>query len=520
MMTATDAPDLDSRLDDIVALFQAGLFQTALDSARKLAGQHPDSAKLHNIIGAALTKTGQIDDAMAAFRQSLALDPEYAGAHNNLGNALKELNRPADALTSYQRAASIDPAMFDAHFNSGNVTEQMGHHTAAIGHYEQALDLKPDAEPALLNLANVHGYLGNSPKAAEYYRKVLRTNPTNGNLHNNLAAHVKYRPDDLHLLQMRQLMREPAVTDSDKIGIGFALSKALDDIGEPDQSFEALSTANRAFRQQNPYDLSVDRRVAAAIKAAFEVTHPGKAGTAAHPPPAQTPIFVVGMPRSGTSLVEQILASHSAVYGAGELYALRAALDPRLLAATDPRGMSHAAPADMRDTYLDALAQLQVQEPYIVDKMPLNFRWIGFILDAMPEARILHIRRDAMATCWSNYRHYFTDGGLNYAFDQTDLGNYYRLYRDLMDYWQRALPNRFLDVNYENLTENQEPVTRQILAFCGLDWQAQCLDFAGTKRMVRSLSAVQVRQGLYQGSSEAWRKYEHHLAPLQAILDR
>ena len=517
-MSKSTNSNLQDHIEDIISLFQSGMFQTALDSASNLLSTFPDSAKLHNLVGAAQTQLGQLEKAMAAFQQSLALDPTSSSAHNNLGNALKELNLPSDALASYQKAASLEPDKFDAHFNSGIVTEQMGHHKEAIKHYEKALQLTPGAETALLNLANVQGYVGNRDAAAKYYRKILRSNPTNGYIHNNLSAIINYTRDDPHLRRMQQLLNEPGLPAEQKPGFGFALAKAYDDIGDIDNSFATLATANQNFRNLNPYDLSTDRQVFSAIENTYSVEQ------ASHPAPEPTDptqhiqILVVGMPRSGTSLVEQILASHSDVHGAGELYALRAALDPRLMPTPNGPGMTHAKPAAFRETYINALNQLQVQEKYIVDKMTLNFRWIGFILDAMPNARVLHIKRDPMATCWSNYKHYFTDGGLNFAFDLTDLGAYYRLYADLMAYWQETLGDRFLTIDYETLTKKQEPLTRQMLEFCGLDWQDQCLDFANTDRMVRSLSAGQVHQGLYQGSSEAWRKYDSHLGPLKAAL--
>ncbi len=382
------------------------------------------------------------------------------------------------------------------------------------------MEITPNAESALLNLANVYGYLGNREQAAQNYRKVLRTNPTNGFIHNNLSANIKYEPGDPHIAQMQQLLSDPGLAADQKPGFGFALSKAFDDIGETDQSYSALSQANRDFRHLNPYDLATDRQVFGAIRNAYDDLATRSPSQEVSDTAQHIPIFVVGMPRSGTSLVEQILASHSEVYGAGELYALRAALDPRTSSTPQGPGMTHAPSQTMRETYLHALAQLQVEEKYIVDKMPLNFRWTGFILDAFPDAHILHIKRDAMATCWSNFKHYFTDGGLFFAFDQADLGGYYNLYSDLMDYWQQNLGDRFLTINYEELTEQQEPVTRQMLEFCGLDWQDQCLDFSNTDRMVRSLSAGQVRRGLYQGSSEAWRKYETYLGPLKAALNR
>jgi hypothetical protein len=231
------------------------------------------------------------------------------------------------------------------------------------------------------------------------------------------------------------------------------------------------------------------------------------------------------MPRSGTSLVEQIIASHSQVYGAGELARLRRIVRPIIRTAVEtgePDNNSilrNNIENKIHSDYLDYLQNLNRSEKFITDKMPLNFIFLGFILSAIPSVKIIHLKRDPMAVCWSIFKHNFTGDGNGYSYDMDELSEYYLLYHDLMEFWETRFPDRIYHLDYEKLTENQETETRNLLDYCGLDWEQQCLDFHTTKRDVKTGSHVQVRKKMYQGSSSAWIKYEQLLHPLISKLE-
>ena len=232
------------------------------------------------------------------------------------------------------------------------------------------------------------------------------------------------------------------------------------------------------------------------------------------------PIFIVGMPRSGTTLVEQITSSHHAVHGAGELTNLPTIIGP---IATDHlnQGINKLPQKpflSIREQYLDVLSNLNVSESVITNKLPLNFIYIGFILTAFPEAKIVHMKRDARAICWSIYKSNFRNTGNGYSYNFDDLAGFYGLYTDLMDFWHQLFPDRIYDMCYEDLTTNQEEETRKLLEYCEIEWDDNCLNFHNSKRAVKTASALQVRQKMYQGSSEAWKKYEVHLKPLIKAL--
>ena len=232
------------------------------------------------------------------------------------------------------------------------------------------------------------------------------------------------------------------------------------------------------------------------------------------------PIFIVGMLRSGTSVVEQIISSHHEVYGAGELKNLTQIIIPILREhlTNDKTKLSKKTFLSIRKQYLESLSRFNTSENVITDKWPLNFRSIGFILSAIPEAKIIHLKRDARATCWSIYKHYFSDTGNGWAYNFDDLAEFYKLYSEIMRYWHEMFPGKVYDISYEDLTTNQEDETRKLLEYCELEWDQNCLDFHKNKRAVDTASVLQVRQKMYQGSSEAWKEHEEYLQPLIKAL--
>jgi hypothetical protein len=221
------------------------------------------------------------------------------------------------------------------------------------------------------------------------------------------------------------------------------------------------------------------------------------------------------MPRSGTTLVEQILASHSQVYGAGELDLLNKAIRATEWRSTQ---LSSDHLQSIREAYFSSLKEIGAAEPYVTDKQPFNFRWIGFILAAIPEAKIVHVRRDARATCWSNFKHCYSSEAIGFAYDLQDIVEYYKMYVDLMAFWHEKFPGRIYDLDYETLTEHQEVESRKLLEYVGLNWEDQCLEFYKTRRAVQTASDTQVRQKMYQGSSDEWRKYEKYLESMLELL--
>lgn len=494
----------------VAALHRSGQLDRALAETQALAAAHPSVPFLHNLLGAIHLDLGKPGEAETHFRNAIALRPTDPQAHGNLGNALKALGRHEDAIASMREALRLDPDQAYLHNNIANALGESGQAEEAIDHLETALELRPDFAEAHSNLGNLLLATGQPDDAAEHYETALEIDPAQTAIHHNLSTIKTFEPDDPQIARMEKLLDGQASDRQAKVKLNFALGKAYDDIGEPDAAFEHLAEANRLRRAELTYRPKRDEALFERIKTTFEAV--ARATPAAVPSDgdAPAPIFVVGMPRSGTSLIEQILASHPEVHGAGELPFMERIAMPLLRGETDPA----EAIAEIRRNYLPAIADLDADAPYVVDKMPLNFRWIGFILLAIPEARIVHVNRDAVATGWSIFKHYFPSRDLGFAFDLDDIARYMTLRDDLMDFWRDRFGDRILDFDYDALTENQEEETARLLAHCELDWDESCLAFHRTERTVRTASAAQVRQKLYRGSSAAWKRYADRLGPL------
>ncbi len=548
----TDAPFLHN----IIAACHVGLGQpeAAVMSYKQALAIKPDYVEVHNNLGTTLADQGHLDAAVASFERALQIKPDYVEAHHNLGHIFSVLEqfdtaissykrvleiRPEqleahnnlgvifrhtgqmdEAVASFKRALEIKPDYVEAHNNLGNVFRELGQADAAIASFKQALEIKPDCAEAHSNLGCIFGDLAQPDAEIASYQRALEVNPAFAEAHYYLSLHKAFKPGDKHIALMEHLLSDSNSSDAERTHLCFALAEAYEDLGDYNVFFNYLTQANGLRKKTTRYDIDSSKRFFSVIKDVFNTQKDSFSAAPTDDHSALRPVFIVGMPRSGTTLVEQILASHTKVFGAGELKTMGRIMDSNLSPPAERvvgqrnKSVSNIDIDTIRGAYRDALAELRVPEKIITDKMPSNFRWIGFILSAFPAAKIINLNRDAMATCWSIYRRLFASKGLAYAYDMVDLAQYYKLYIDLMSFWREQFPHKIYDICYEDLTKNQVKETRKLLEYCNLDWEESCLNFHKTQRPVRTASTAQVRQKMYQGSSEAWKKYETHLEPL------
>jgi len=369
------------------------------------------------------------------------------------------------------------------------------------------------------------------------FEKALAIQPNYVKAHHSLSILKKFTENDTQITLMKSLLSNNNLSQSDRIRLCFALSKANENLGNQDELFKFLHEGNRLRKEELNYSVDKSKDLFSFIKELFSALPTVIDRSQSFKPSTKSPIFIVGMPRSGTTLVEQIISSHHAVHGAGELTTLPTLIGPIVknhithgssIASTtignkkmniaNTYNLPEEAFLSIREEYLDALSNLNVPESVITDKLPLNFQYIGFILSAFPEAKIVHLKRDARATCWSNYQcfHLKKENGFSYNLD--DLAEFYGLYLEQMDFWHQLYPGKIYDICYEDLTTHQEEETRKLLEYCELDWDENCLNFHNNPRAVKTASSLQVKQKMYQGSSEAWKKHESYLQPLLKAL--
>jgi tetratricopeptide (TPR) repeat protein len=490
---------------------------------RALAAE-PGLAQIHDRLGSALQTLGRHDAAIACHEKALALDPDNAGAHNNLGLALHAANRPSQAITHYERALAIRPGFGAAHNNLGLAMQALNRHDEAIAQYRKAIALGPRHAMRHGNMGVALQEIGRLDEACRAFKNAIALAPQSGRFYRHLADCKRFTIGDPALAAMQSLAAGMAsLPEEDRRQLLFALAKAFADLGEHEQSFGYLLEGNMLRRQQIDYDEAKVLGQFARIQAVFSRELMAERGGIGHPSPV--PVFIVGMPRSGTTLIEQILACHPQVFGAGELRDLDDAA-ARLSGPDSAPGAFPEIVASLPDEvlrqfgarYADAARARAPLAEHVTDKMPLNFFYVGLIHLALPNARIIHASRDPLDTCVSCFATLFT-GEHRVAYELGELGRYYRAYEELMEHWGRVLPDGvLLQVRYEDVVADVERQARRIVAHCGLAWDDACLGFHGSRRPVRTASAAQVRRPIYHSSVGRWRPYGQLLRPLIEAL--
>ena len=491
--------------------------EAAIANFRKALELKPDMAGAHNNLGMALQIQGKLDEAVDSFEQALMLKPDYAEAGNGLGNVFKEQNKLDAAIACYREVLKFSPDMAGVHSNLGNALLEQGDREAAAGSFRKVLELEPDYIDAHIGLGTVYQDTGRFADAKTHLDRALELKPEHPAAWAALPALRKMTPDDQSWAETAQRLLVDDPKPQVAMGLCYALGKYHDDTRQYDAAFGYYARANRLKGERaGPFDRdgfrhSVDRIIAAHPAGVMRQPQAGSSDS-------RRPLFIVGMPRSGTSLTEQILASHPDVFGAGELrfWGKQAQEHGAALAS----GYHDAALlGDIASRCEAELQRHSASALRVVDKMPGNFLHLGLIHAAFPQARILHTQRNPIDTCLSIYFQAFNDQH-TYATDLDDLAFYYREYRRLMAHWRAMLPPEvFLDVPYEALVEDQEGWSRRIIDFIGLEWDERCLNFHETERKVGTASNWQVRQKIYKTSKERWRNYELFVAPLLPLLE-
>ncbi len=420
------------------------------------------------------------------------------------------------AIAAYRQLTRTRPDMTDAWADLGALYFQAGEAAKADTAFRRALELAPQSIPVLSNLANLKKQTGDREAAVDLYRHVLALAPERANAWHELARLKKFQTDDPDIRSIENLYTSKGLDDKGRMHAAFALGKAYEDTGDYDAAFERISAANRLKRADVAFDLDKEKaRVDALIRtfdAEFMISRSGLGYD------DERPVLVLGMPRSGTTLVEQIVAGHSQAHGAGELDDLGDVISAAM--PDFPNGVDSMAGelvGALGRAYADNLGRLAPTARRVIDKMPSNFLLVGILAVILPKARIIHCRRSPLDTCLSCFTLHFPYGQ-DFSYDLDELGAYYQLYRRLMDHWHRVLPGRILDIDYEDVVADPESRARQLIEFCGLDWQDQCLDFHNSDRLIATASAAQVRQPVYTRSVGRWRRFADHLAPLRAAL--
>ncbi|MFZ0468088.1 MAG: sulfotransferase [Thiogranum sp.] len=492
---------------------------------QNLLAANPDNHLYHTRLAVVYALQALFPQAAAELRRALALKPDYLPAQLDLCKVTREMGHLDESIRAGLAAVQLDPDDARAHSGVALSFERFGLHRKAHEHYCRAAELSPD-DPRR-QFACGFGYLGagDKDKAKHYFQRVLELSPNDAQAHWMLARLQRYASTDhADFQRLQQLLDDPSASDDDRSYLHFALGKMYEDCERYDEAFGHYAAGNSLENSKYHYRPQAWHERVDALIETFSADLLASLSGAGNP--SRKPLFIVGMPRSGTSLVEQILASHPQVYGAGELswlvkteHDLPAFLHSARSYPACIREMQAAQIDVVAGKYLDYLDVLAEHRPYtyVSDKMPGNYERIGLIALLFPQARIIHCRRDPLDNAVSQFSLLF-QGALDYSHDLFNIGAHYAGYERLMTHWRNLIPERILDISYEAMVADHEGETRRMLEFLELPWDPDCLSFFESRRTVRTSSDLQVRTPIYTSAIGRWKHYEKYLEPLRRGL--
>ncbi|BAI98507.1 sulfotransferase [Sphingobium sp. TA15] len=516
-MTVTGAPQASAARNALMR----GDMQATRQLAATMVAKDPQDAEGHFLLGVAESDAGRIQAGIRHLDHAVTIDPrgEYRA---QLARLLIMTRRDGDAAATLREAEQAPPADAFSRDTIGCVYARLGNHAAALAHFDEAVRMEPRNRNYRYNLAVTLNFLGRVEEADAALEALLSLAPDDARAHHLLAGIRRQTPTCNHVERLERTLG--GMTDGrGRLLISYALAKELEDIGRPDDALARLCVANAEHRRTLPYAFARDAALFDAMEAAWPLPQ-------ASAPSAADPIFIIGMPRTGTTLVDRILSSHPQVESAGELQAMplavKKAAGTRTPTVMDAETIASAARADMaaigRDYLERASHHRRDANLRFIDKFPGNFFYAGFIARALPSARIICLRRDPMDTVLSNFRNLFAVGSpyYDYSYDLLDTAAYHVRFDRLMALWREALPGRLIELRYEDLVADLEGETRRLLAHCGLDWSEDCLSFHSNSAPVSTPSAAQVRQPIYTGSVGRWKRHAAVLEPVRRYFEQ
>jgi tetratricopeptide (TPR) repeat protein len=500
-------------------------YEEAHQCCARVLSLEPGHADAHFLMGMIAFAQHRVAKALALIDRAIARVPDHPEYLARRGQCLALMKRNAEALESAERALALEPGDALTLDTIGVVLSRVGAHERAVEALERAVAARPGEPQYHFNLASSHLFLGHFERAEASYEAAIEAKPDFYRAHWALADLVKVTPDHNHIDRLEGLLTQAEADTDGTLYLCHALAKEHEDLGDDARALDYLLRGNARKRETLGYSVDQDRELFAAIEKVFDRSLVSGASEGWS---TTEPIFVVGMPRTGTTLVERIITSHSTVFSAGELQDFGLALkrlsrsrSNEILDAETVRDGAKVSFSELGQRYLASTRPATGHSAHFVDKMPMNFFYIGFISLALPNAKIVCLRRNAMDTCLANFRQLFrlNHSYYNYAYDLADIADYYVMFDRLMAHWEEVLPGRVLQVRYEDVVSDQEAQSRRLLEFCGLEWEDACLAFHRNAAPVATASAVQVREPIYSSSMGRWRRYGDKLDPIRERLE-
>jgi tetratricopeptide (TPR) repeat protein len=507
----------------ILNYFKAKDYISAEVKAKKLIKKFPNFQAVYNLLGLCLQSQKKFQEAIKYYKIAIQNNPNFFVAINNLGLTYHNMYDLKNAQHYYERAIEINPKFTHPISNLGNVKKELNNYEEAIKCYKLALSIDNKLYIVIHNLGMAYQALGKFEESKKYFESVLKINSKFTRADRSLSMSLKYDINNPHLKIMENKIKDQSLNDFQKIELHFGLGKAYEDIKNYKKSFENYKLGNKIKRDAIKYQINDDVKLFENIKNSFSSIDFQNLDNVGNK--SNKMIFILGMPRSGTTLVEQIIANHKSVYGAGELRDLTQIIRENFLLNNKIKFPEKFNIKDqklfsnMGTKYLENLDRYNTNKNYITDKAPLNFKWIGLIKLILPKSKIIHCTRDPKDICLSLFKNFF-EGELNFSYNLEEAAKYYKLYQNLMEYWKQLLPDFIYNISYEKLVENQEFESKKLLDFCNLNWDKNCLTFYKNKRGIVTASFAQARKPIYKNSVKSWQNYKNELLPMFKILEK
>jgi len=506
--------NLKKEIQQAINLYKSQKFSEAELAARKLVGINPKVSFLYNLLGLILVGQGKNDEATKYYEKGISIQPNYAMIYNNLGNIYKSKKDYVKSKNYYKKSIKLDNKSPEAHNNLGNLYINLNKHTKAIISFKKSININSHFYIAHYNLGILYKSIGKFKESKKCFSEVIRLHPQFYNAHRAFSQINKYKVNDNHIDTMQKLYAESNINISGKMNLAFALGKAFDDIKNFENAFKYYNEGNRLRRNNIEFSLKRENEEFLNIKKTFNKIFFNKYQKVGKED--ATPIFILGMPRSGTTLVEQIISSHPKVHAGDELSFFNDFVKDSFYKNGNfsIEYINQSNDKNFRkigQEYINKVKEISEKNERVTDKLPINFKWIGFIKLILPNSKIIHCIRNPKDTCISIYKNFFTNTELNYAYNFGELVNFYNLYENLMKFWKKNLPEFITEIKYEDLIRNPKKEIPKLIKNCNLSWNESCIKFYNNKRAIKTASDVQVRNKIYTSSIDSWKNYEKYL---------
>ncbi len=512
----------DSKFENEIFILQNklknNLFDDVIKKSKSLLKKHYHERKilngipvLYNLISLAYQSKLDYENSIKIMEEALKLNPKNIFYLNNMAISQHKNKDFVEAEKYFKRALEINPDYINVLNNFANLKKDLDKVDEAIKYYEKSVKINNNILITNYNLSSMYIQKGEYNKAIRHLKKTLEINPKFTTADRTLSLITKYEKNNEHFIAMKDKKNNLKFKDTEMIELNFALGKAFEDFKDYKNAFLHIKEANDSKKKLINYNIQKDIDLFENIKKDFESSFEIKSHYN-----KKKIIFILGMPRSGTTLTEQIISSHNDVYGAGELMFLSDIINDDFFIKNN-KNYNLVKFNELQKLYLDKVSLINDSKKCITDKAPLNFRWIGFINLIFPNSKIIHCKRNSLDNCWSIYKNNF-DAGLSFSFNLQDLGKFYNLYNDLISFWKTKYPKKIYDLQYENLINDQENQIKKILDFCELEWDPNCLKHYNNNRLIKTVSTVQARKPIYKTSIKLSDSYSKYLSELKNIL--